>query len=1242
MKKLRKFFTISVMLVTVLSMSVVVAPSAGAAASAGDLIKMDGLSSVYYLAADNKRYVFPNESTYFSWYEDFSSVVTIPQSELEGYSLGANVTIRPGTKLVKITTDPKVYAVESNGSLVHVASEAAAIALYGDSWASRVIDVPDAFFTNYTVSSEELDGTAYPEGSLIKSADSADIYYIDADGTARKVADETAMAANRFENANVVETTLDIPALGTAIATAESTLTDTSSGAGGTPIDPISGTGLTVALSSDTAAAANIPAGSPNPFTTLNLTASSDGDVSVSTIKLSAFDLGTATNIDSVTFYDDGIKVGTAKNVNSDRVATFNFSTPIEVAAGTTKTLVVKATILSTVTSGIYALGIASASDVTTDGATVSGTFPVRGNAQAVVSVTIGTITMAGVTDNDSVSVKFGEDDVIIAAFTLAAANEPVLWESMRLKNGGTNTAGIIGNMRVLIDGDEVVTGGEIDNRFVNFNMGNFLIAKSDTISVEVYGDVGIGNTGNTIDLYFDDANDLVFVGQNFGYGIQVGTSGFGSLNASGEGESIVLAAGDVTIDMNKTATPARDIRPDDNDVVLATISMVSAGENATITAIGDGGDTFYIVDPGSATADNAELENIELRDVDTGAIYDIAQASSTDTLASRIGLILSDEIALVQGVVKTFELRADLKGPNDTNGADNNDTLQVVLTSSAFTITGDDSDANLQSLITPSSVSSSIATVKTASLTWQTTPLTNKTIVGGASDVIIYSAGLEAGASSDVTLTSVKLSATGTAATAFRDTNVSQMRLYLDGKLLKTSASSIVEGAGSAADYINFTSLDTTNRVITAGATVVLEVKADFSGTFNPAGWIELEINSATADIVAKDVDNNAVTESVANVGTASRSVRLVSSGTLKVELLTDDQKANANTIILAGSSNVTSGDKYIGKLKMTTANEQVKVKTLVLAAEGTAREDDIATVDLYDATTETLVKSSTVDVYGTANFSDLDLVLAADTATEYFIGVTTKSINADGDAAGTADNNETVIYVMASSTVLTRLGLSANTAVTAEGVESGSAITCDEDANTTVAVGEYSEWGNATSTTMTLQGSVLTSIVSAMDDTTLTAGNNKIIGKYTFTFDNGSNRIATGTDPIMAELTTLAISFATSSGVAIANVQVYIEGDSGNKTNTGVDPSVTGVATTTLTQLTGDTEEVDGTITLIIEGDVSDTGGTLSTGDFLQTSIADLTYSFIYDGYDGWDGSKTSNALLTISEVQGATLTN
>ena len=76
--------------------------------------------------------------------------------------------MRPGTKLVKITTDPKVYAVEPGGDLLWVPSEAVAKTLYGDMWAKRVVDVADAFFTNYDVTGEEVSEDAYQAGSLVK------------------------------------------------------------------------------------------------------------------------------------------------------------------------------------------------------------------------------------------------------------------------------------------------------------------------------------------------------------------------------------------------------------------------------------------------------------------------------------------------------------------------------------------------------------------------------------------------------------------------------------------------------------------------------------------------------------------------------------------------------------------------------------------------------------------------------------------------------------------------------------------------------------------------------------------------------------------------------------------------------------------------------------------------------------------------------------------------------------------
>ena len=193
---------------------------------------MNGLSSVYYLGADGKRYVFPNESTYMSWYNDFSGVVTVSQSELEGYPLGANATVRPGTKLVKITTNPTVYAVEPGGNLRSIVSESNAIALYGADWAKRVIDVPDAFFTNYKTGTA-LTAGQYPTGQLVKASSGADVYYFDGSNY-RLFGSEAAFLANGFDFADVVTSSSAVTAGGTSITGAESALTDLTSGAGGT------------------------------------------------------------------------------------------------------------------------------------------------------------------------------------------------------------------------------------------------------------------------------------------------------------------------------------------------------------------------------------------------------------------------------------------------------------------------------------------------------------------------------------------------------------------------------------------------------------------------------------------------------------------------------------------------------------------------------------------------------------------------------------------------------------------------------------------------------------------------------------------------------------------------------------------------------------------------------------------------------------------------------------------------
>jgi hypothetical protein len=125
---------------------------ATAACAAGLLIKSKSNPAVYVCGADGKRHAFPNQRIYDSWFAgDFAGVVEVSDSSLASIQLGKNATYRPGMRMVKITTDPKVYAVADGNVLRWVPSEEAAVALYGANWNTKIDDLPDAFFTDYTI-----------------------------------------------------------------------------------------------------------------------------------------------------------------------------------------------------------------------------------------------------------------------------------------------------------------------------------------------------------------------------------------------------------------------------------------------------------------------------------------------------------------------------------------------------------------------------------------------------------------------------------------------------------------------------------------------------------------------------------------------------------------------------------------------------------------------------------------------------------------------------------------------------------------------------------------------------------------------------------------------------------------------------------------------------------------------------------------------------------------------------------
>ncbi len=109
-----------------------------------DLVKTAEVPTVFYIGQDGKKHPFPNEYTYRSWYDSFSSVRTIKTALLDSVVLGQAITVRPGKRLMRFGSDPKVYLMTVNGALRWIRTEAIANMLLGADWTKHIDVLPDA------------------------------------------------------------------------------------------------------------------------------------------------------------------------------------------------------------------------------------------------------------------------------------------------------------------------------------------------------------------------------------------------------------------------------------------------------------------------------------------------------------------------------------------------------------------------------------------------------------------------------------------------------------------------------------------------------------------------------------------------------------------------------------------------------------------------------------------------------------------------------------------------------------------------------------------------------------------------------------------------------------------------------------------------------------------------------------------------------------------------------------------
>ena len=692
--------------------------------------------------------------------------------------------------------------------------------------------------------------------------------------------------------------------------------------AGTLPAAAEAGTGLTIALASDTPASTTIPDGATGVvMTKVNITASSDGDVTIQSLNTSRSGVGTPSNINKVYLYEGGSSLtSTGKTVNSTTNESIFTNLNFVVPAGTTKTLDIVVNITADATDN-HAMGISDASDITTNGAAVNGSFPVMGNIMSIANVTLGTaaVTRAG---SGTYTRNIGEKEAIVAKFTVTTANEDSKLQRMSIYNSQSN---ILDNMTLWRGGSKLADGVE-NGRYFDFVLDTpNTILKGEAITYTLKADVFSDNVSDYAYLYFKNKADLIVVGDTYGYGVTTAITSYDASSAA-EYTKVQLEAGDVTI--ISSGPSAADVAVDKNDITLMNLSITAL--NATrIEAFG-----FDIT--ASAGVIGTDFENTEFYCDDIGLI------SSTGT--SIADQTWTDEFDLEAG--KTYEclLRID-----STTTPSDGETIYAALDITDWSFRDVNTDTAFASTSTSYNVvptsdqTGYTMTMRTAGLAVvaATAPAAQNWVKGGSKVPVAGYTFTAADADDilvqDITFTSCYDTTTSAASMSCGSTSNNSassvvLAVYLyDGDTLVAGPKSI-DSSGQVA----FTDIDWT---VTKGNAKTLTIKADLNTSLpgNATRYVTLGLETASVTsyydggnktVSGNDPASNLNTDAGATNDAYDASSAIYqtvhNSGTLAVDIPTSTPITD---IAVAGASDVEFAD-----IKFTSAYEDMTVTKMAL----------------------------------------------------------------------------------------------------------------------------------------------------------------------------------------------------------------------------------------------------------------------------------------------------------------------
>lgn len=996
-----------------------VAPLTASAATLtnGMLIKRSDLSTVYYYM-NNGRYTFPTQKTFEAWYPNFNGVTVVSADELAAVPLAGNITVRPGTFLVKITTDPKVYAVEPKGVLRWVKTEAVAKSLWGANWSKMVIDVPDAFFTNYTTGAELATAGVYPTGAVVM--DGASKYYVE--GNTKRMISDAAFAANHFNSKFVVSGSLAGLTAGAALG--DSDVADTAQ-TGGKPVSQTAPTTLTISLDSATPAAGSVVVDTTSgatlgqrmaPMTAVRFSAVG-AEAVVTTVTATRTGISKDSDVDDVLLMDGETILAESSSISSGKVTWTNSNGIFTVPAGQTKTVWVKANINKSASTG------------TTVGFTVNGAEVKSGAASGSAvgnNMTIATVTDLGylqVATSSPVSATTmdanASADKELAKFKLLATDQNLLVKRITFTQIGSVGAADIKNIKLTVAGTQYgATYADLGNNKLTFDFtnsadGGLKITAGQSKFLDLYGTV-VGGTNRNFQFSVQEETDVTAWDLQYGVYAPVVTLNTTAFSIQTTAQT-TINTGTLTI-TPATESTKNNIATGATGVNLATFDLVAAGEAVKVDSM-----SLYL-----AGSSNNAYKNVKLflNGVQVGTA--VASSTSGDNTSLDADYTFSNNFVVTPGTIGKLVVTADTTDTSVVAG----DTVQVVLRAGS---------ANAQAKTSLTSISTASATAYSLTFASSVPTLSenltvadgssvNPTAVSSTKSARISSFVIKAGSGEGAKITNitVKADVTGGLSAVF-----SNLRLQHNGADIAGVKGTLTTGASDTYDYTL-----TTPVVLAKGETYVVDVLADVTGGSSA------NINADTNGILyPSSVSYQTLETSQSGTATMSaglQNVYVASSGSLTVAVASD---STAEHYVTMGSTDV-----ELARFKFTAGKEEgVTISELtpsMLSLISTSTTGVIGNIRLMDG--DTMVGSA-VSSLATASATST----ASYTATAYatFTGLnfvvpknSSKTLRVVADITGAPDTFSSSTFFMG---MLYGYDSSNTASIVARGAESGASIT-------------------------------------------------------------------------------------------------------------------------------------------------------------------------------------------------------